>query len=365
MANDKDTNPNYWKEYNNLQHTKHALIEQYLGGWFPKLGSWSGRILYLDTHAGKGKHDSGKYGSPLIALKTLLEHSYKDTILKKCEVIFKFIELDEENCAFLKSEIEALGKLPKNIKTDVITGNCFEELEELVEYLKESGKNLAPAFIFVDPYGFKVPGDILKKLMEFPNVELFVNIIWRELSMAIAQAESKPGMAKTLDLVFDGNEWRSLIGQEFRVQADEAVKLLRTKFGANWATHIRMLGKNQAIRYLLLHLSNHDAGRDLMKYCMWKTCPGGDFYARSTDNPSQQFLIEDKPDLSSLKVWVTDKLKNSPKKWKSLLNDIRAEAWRDTHLNQAIRELRKEKIINGRKHDGVFAPKNNPELYLC
>jgi len=50
-----DPNKTYWDEYTNLQHTKHRLIHEYLNGWFPKLGSCCGRILYVDTHAGRGK----------------------------------------------------------------------------------------------------------------------------------------------------------------------------------------------------------------------------------------------------------------------------------------------------------------------
>jgi len=365
MANDKDTNPNYWKEYNNLQHTKHALIAQYLGGWFPKLGSWSGRILYLDTHAGRGKHQSGKHGSPLVALKTLLNHSFKNMILKKCEVLFTFIETDEENCAILESEIKALGQLPRNITTEVVPGNCFEALEELLGYLNESNKRLAPAFIFVDPYGFKVPGELLKRLMEFPRVELFINVIWRELGMAIAQKDKPPGMVKTLNLVFNGDSWKQLEELRFDEQADKYVNLLRDMIGAEWATYIRMLGPNSATRYLLLHLTNHDAGRDLMKDCMWKACPDGGFYARSTDNPSQQFLITQEPDLKPLEDWLITKLQSSPKRWTKLLDDIRYEVWRAPQLNTVVRKLKKEEKIAGRGYTGKFFPKQNPEIYLC
>jgi len=67
-----DTNPKYWKEYTNLQHVKHSLIRNYLNGWFPMLGSWAGRILYFDTHAGRGKHKGGQKGSPLVALDCVL-----------------------------------------------------------------------------------------------------------------------------------------------------------------------------------------------------------------------------------------------------------------------------------------------------
>lgn len=65
MASDTvDTNPNYWAEYTNLQQVKHDLIRNYLGGWFPKLGFWAGRVVYLDTHAGRGAYVSGQLGSP-------------------------------------------------------------------------------------------------------------------------------------------------------------------------------------------------------------------------------------------------------------------------------------------------------------
>jgi len=59
-----DNSPTYWDEYSNLQKVKHDLIREYLNGWFPKLGLWSGRIVYFDTHAGRGRHMSGQEGSP-------------------------------------------------------------------------------------------------------------------------------------------------------------------------------------------------------------------------------------------------------------------------------------------------------------
>ena len=49
------THDPYWRDYTNLQQAKHALIRRYLGGWFAKLGSWASRVLYIDTHAGRGK----------------------------------------------------------------------------------------------------------------------------------------------------------------------------------------------------------------------------------------------------------------------------------------------------------------------
>jgi three-Cys-motif partner protein len=359
----RDTNPDYWKDYKNLQKVKHELIEQYLSAWFPMLGTWSGRIVYVDTHAGRGRHVTGQYGSPLVAIKTLLGHKYRDLIFKKSEVVFTFIETDESNCESLESEIKDLGSLPEKIKAEVICSDCFDTLREIIHDLNKSSKKMAPAFVFVDPYGFKIPIDVLTDLMKFEGVELFVNVIWRELAMAIARDNNPSGMVETLSLIFGGDEWKKLKNLEFNDMADAAVTLLKNKIGARWSTYIRMLGPRGATRYILLHLSNHDAGRDLMKDCIWKVCPEGGHFARFTDNQGQQELITIEPDLRPLEKWVLTKLKKRPCKWQDLINDVRPEIWRTKHLNDVIRGLRQKRIINGRGAEKFF-PSHNPELYL-
>lgn len=110
-----DPNPGYWEEYGPFQRVKHDLIRCYLNGWFPKLGTWAGRVLYVDTHAGRGRHVSGEPGSPLIALKTFLEHSYRNELLKKSEFRFLLIERDPANLDELGRELAALGTLPNRV----------------------------------------------------------------------------------------------------------------------------------------------------------------------------------------------------------------------------------------------------------
>ena len=62
MTRRSDPNPAYWEQYGPFQHVKHELIRCYLNGWFPKLGTWAGRVLYVDTHAGRGRYESGDPG---------------------------------------------------------------------------------------------------------------------------------------------------------------------------------------------------------------------------------------------------------------------------------------------------------------
>ena len=320
----------------------------------------------MDTHAGRGKHVSGELGSPLVALKTLLEHFYRDELLKKSEFRFLFIERDPANLDELTKELAALGTLPTGVHVDRTAADAFQTLSEGVDRLRHEGKKLAPAFVFVDPYGFKIPAQLLADLMAAGRVELFINVIWRELDMAVSQRpDAGTAMADTLDAIFGGNRWRTGIDSEdVDERLDQAVRLLANRVGAKWWTYIRMVTGGSATRYLLLHLTNHDKGRDLIKDCVWSICPDGGYYARKSDDFSQPMLIQPEPDLRPLREWVLARVRVRPYRWTELEEAIRAELWRTTHLNQMIRELRREDTIVAEGFSGKFSAKANPLLRL-
>jgi len=355
----------YWDRYGNPQRVKHDLIRHYLNGWLPKLIlGGARRVVYFDTHAGRGRHRHGQLGSPLVALTTLLDHSCRERLLEHSEVRFIFIEENEDNLRELKEELGAQGALPRNIHVQMACRDCFKLLEGVVSSLK-GGQRLAPSFVFCDPYGFSIPGATLRRLMGFPRVELFVNVMWREIDMAIKQ-RAKPGMAKRLDTLFDGPEWRqAIVSPDHDERAEQCVQLLRRQTGAKWPTYIRMLGKNDVTRNFLLHLTNHDAGRELMKECMWKACPDGGYYARKTDNPRQQYLITPQPDLEPLRRWVEARLSEKPRRWQDLVDEVRAQIWLAKHVNKVVKNMYyKEGAIIAEDYQGRFANKNNPQLRL-
>ena len=163
----KDVNESYWKNYNQLQHVKHQLLQKYLGAWFPILSSWHGRVLYVDCNAGRGRHEQGQPGSPILALETLLNHNRRDTILKTTEVSFVFFENDVNNYRQLQQEITALGRLPKNMSVFAYDQDYAVILTQRIQGLRASSQSLAPSFIFVDPFGFSLSMNLLNDLLEF------------------------------------------------------------------------------------------------------------------------------------------------------------------------------------------------------
>lgn len=357
----RDASPQYWNEYTNIQKVKHDLIREYLKGWFPKVGFTSERLIYLDTHAGRGRHAQGELGSPLIAMRTILEHGASARILQRCKVHMRFIERDEENHKALLSE---LSSIPQHPQVDVRgrSGDCYKVLGRICDWLEDGhGQKWAPAFVFVDPYGFKIPADDLRRLLKFRGTELFVNVMWRELDMAIQQGPDSP-LAPTLDSVFGSNSWNQLVGMEgLENRAERCVELLRDGYGAKWATSFRMLGGNGRTRYILLHLSNHQQGRDLMKHSMWKVCPHGGFYARKSDSSAQELLIEPVPNLEPLDLWILERCAN-PRRWSELTASLRETLWLERHLTERIKALAKAGRLTAVDGSRRLLKKQNPLL---
>lgn len=354
----------YWDEYSNLQHTKHKIIREYLNGWFPKLGFWAGKILYLDTHAGRGKHSTGEEGSPLVALRTLLEHRARDRILQKSEVNFVFIERDEENYRRLEKELSIIKYPTHKIKIKIIKYDSFKFLNNLCTQLDQQSGQLDPCFMFIDPYGFKIPCELLRQIMQHQRSELLVTIMWRELDMSIMNESKGQGLITTLNEIFGCKDWQNIASiHTSDMRAEAAVRLLRKQIGAKWGTYIKMMD-NGRTRYLLLHLTNHDDGRDLIKNVLWNCCPEGGWFARKSDDPKQYRLFNPEPDLCSLHNWVVDKLKSKDYTWNELAELVREEIWLPKHLWQIVRELRKDGRIEPLNFEGRFSQKSNPTLRL-
>jgi hypothetical protein len=139
--------------------------------------------------------------------------------------------------------------------------------------------------------------------------------------------------------------------------------MFRQMTGARWGTFLRMLD-NQRVRYFLLHLTKHAAGRDLMKECMWKACPDGGFYASKSDSPNRAILIQPEPDFRPLHEWVVARLSTGPKRWRDLTEEIREELWLGKHLNEVIQSMKKVGEIVPEQYSGRFALTNNPLLRL-
>ena len=128
------------------------VLEHYMGAWLPILTSWNGRILVIDAFAGPGEYSGGEAGSPVIALRALMNHRARNQILS--EVKYLFIEKEPERCEHLAHVLSGLdSELPSNCTYTVINATFDETLTDVLDNIEEQRTSLAPAFVMIDPFG--------------------------------------------------------------------------------------------------------------------------------------------------------------------------------------------------------------------
>jgi three-Cys-motif partner protein len=353
------TDDNYWADYDGLQNAKHQILNSYLNGWLPKLSSWQGRVLYVDCHAGRGRHATGHAGSPILALNLLLNHNYRSQILATTEVGFIFFEIDQTNYSYLCKEIQALGQLPTNVAVNVYQNDYETELRKVIAGLRSASSNLAPTFAFVDPYGFTIPMDLLNELLSFPACELLINFMFRYVDMAI----QLPNQANNMDRLFGCPQWRSLtvIGDSDQ-RAKEMIDLYSRQLKAKYVTHMYMRGSNRALKYVLFHATNHKSGRQLMKQAIWSVTPDGSFTAYERNSPNQPVLIQLQPDLQPLNDALWKQYAGQQVRMDEIYDWLLGEVYLEKHLHKLLRGYRNQGIVQVSGYTGRFAFGKNPLL---
>lgn len=102
---------------------KHDILRAYLSAWLPMLSRWHGRVLYIDGFAGPGEYTGGETGSPIIAVRALLDHGFFPRM--SGEFVFLFIEKGPARLAYLRDVAlpNHVGTPPANVRIQCIEGD--------------------------------------------------------------------------------------------------------------------------------------------------------------------------------------------------------------------------------------------------
>lgn len=296
------TKTTFWKQE---PHTaaKHALLQRYLGGWFPILSRHNGRILFFDGFAGPGRYEGGEPGSPVIALETLLDHGYGPN-MKHREFMFLFNEGDRKRCEQLRDVVNELMESrkpwPENISVAVEHGDFETTAEGLLTHLEEQKKKLAPTFAFVDPFGISgLPIELLGRLLNFDKCEVFVFFSFN----AINRFATAGNIDERLTELFGTDRFKEVRGLE----RSERKKLLHDLYQEQltnvckfpYVQSFEMITNDGHTGNYLFFGTRNVAGLRVMKEAMWKVDPGGTFQF-SDRLAGQDVLFVDEPDTTPL-----------------------------------------------------------------
>jgi three-Cys-motif partner protein len=360
----RDPHEDYWQDYGGLKHAKHQMLGKYLDRWYPILASWRGRILYVDCHAGRGRYGTGHEGSPILAIRRLLNHASRDAILANTEVLFIFFEKDEANYQRLQAEIHHLGPLPSAIKWDAFQDDYQARLQEVIANLRREDTRPIPTFAFVDPFGFKLSMEFLNQLLTFSQCEILINFMYMGVDKAIHDTVERPSQAKydNLDELFGTRDWESLTKgnkPDPKERARAAVKLFADHLQAGFVSHMYMKAKNNVLKYALLHATNHPRGREVMKEVLWSITPDGSFTAVEKNRPEQLVLVTPEPDLDPLKDRLWECFAGQEVYVEDLYKWLVGELYCKRHLHAVLNDYHERGVV---EFIGARAYTQNPLL---
>lgn len=279
------------------RHTvaKHHILEKYLAAWFPILGSSHGRVVYIDGFAGPGVYKGGEWGSPVKALEVAVSHPQRSRFN---EIIFWFIENDQARCDMLKNVLKEKFPDIKNnakdlIKYEVARGEFAKSVEVALDGIEANGENLAPTFVFLDPFGFaQMPMKIVRRLLAYPRCELMATFMEGFINRFHARSEN------ALNELYGSDDWKEIGSTD--VKADITyVDMYKQKLkdaGAKYVRTFQMSGSGGNVIYHLVYATKHIKGIKAAKTAMWAVSRDGEYAFSDRTDPQQKVLIDYKED---------------------------------------------------------------------
>jgi three-Cys-motif partner protein len=256
-------------------------------------------VLYIDGFAGPGQYTSGEPGSPIIALDVAINHSFPIS----AEVVFLFVEADDERAAHLE-EVLAEKSLPPNFKYRVFNSKFAEVIPEVLDYIEEQRRRLAPAFVFVDPFGYShTPFEIIKRLLQNRRCEVLITFMYQFINRFV----SDQTQWDHLDSLYGTSQWREVLTVEDAAERKAILhgvyqSQLEQGAGGKYVLPFEMEDPSGQTEYFLFFCTNSLTGFSKMKQAMWAVDPTGNFRYAYARNPNQMRLFDTDPDFLSLRT---------------------------------------------------------------
>lgn len=312
---------------------KHEILRRYLDAWFPILAKNNQRIIYVDGFAGPGKYSKGEDGSPVIAINRAANHRIKIN----SEIVFVFIEKDTDRFKHLEGVLKQIN-MPANFKCSPIHGSFDETMTNILQPLEEQAKNLAPSFVFIDPFGIaQTPFSLIQKIMKNKRCEVLITFMYNSIDRCVTD---HPDTCTTL---FGGDKWKQIKDiqdSNKRIQAyhDYYKQQLEQVAGIKYVRSFKMTDEYDNHIYCLFFGTNNLLGLERMKDSMWAVDKTGRFKFSDNTDPNQTTLFGVEPDYDMLKKMVLTEFKGKKTKMKDLEEFVLVKTpFKKTgHLKRAI-----------------------------
>jgi len=287
------------EELKEVSIAKHRILSNYFPTWATILGQHP-NLVYVDCFAGAGKYNENEPGSPLIIFK--LGRDLINTKKVK-NLLLIFIEKNKKNAELLQRILDATANSKEGIDYYVYS----EDAENITDKLLDAIPTNWPAFFFIDPYGHPLSFPTIRKILEHPRREVFLNLMWFSINRDLNNPKEK----EPLNKMFGHSSWQnqSFITEKGDVRENYFLKYVESEIGARFPIHFKIIfgpddkvkGYNRT-KYYLIHFSNHEKAALTMKQIMHKLGDEEGTFDYSASR--QEVLFTRTPQISQLKEYL-------------------------------------------------------------
>ena len=323
---------------------KHLLLKRYLDAWVPILshGGFQ-KAVYIDGFAGPGRYEGGEEGSPLVAMRAVLEQKAP----VKTVFWMHLIELSADRADRLEHELTRLHdsyRRPSSIRFRVHRSS-FQDAYDVVRQDLGSQSANVPTCAFLDPFGWSgLPYTIVENLLSRPSTEVFINFMFEEINRFLSHRDQ----IANFDCLFGSEVWRSCLS----LAGQPRNACLRTTYeaslrkNAKYVRYFEMRNARDATDYFLFFATNRLEGMKKMKAAMWASDQLGEFRFSDATDPSQAVLF-DEPNYRPLRDEVFKRFRGQTVRVEDLESFLIQEtAFRETHLRkQVLTPFENERLI--------------------
>lgn len=297
---------------------KLEIIGRYLYLWFTIVGSnpKNRRLVYIDGFAGPGRYTNTDKSSPLVALKAAKNalNTFPGKF-RETEFCFLFVE---KNPNFAESLQEAISATHWPSQFKWVVENCsFEEkVGGILEDFRREGKQLAPTFAFIDPFGATgLPFKVIAEILRHSTCEVLLNLDSDGIGRLVT-AQTIEKNQTHLDQLFGDSSWRTELDPRLPMTRLSshilALYKKRLRSVAPYVFPFAMNSREGQLNYHLVFASQHYLGLEKMKEAM-KAVDQTGTYSFSDDTVGQELLLFDF---------------NAPAVWAEKMQQVLGGKWR-------------------------------------
>lgn len=254
-----------------VDHTaaKHDIYRRYLERWFPILLAGANAypaVTYAEGFAGPGIYAGGEPGSPVIALRALVDTVPADKGIAR----FVFVDDDQRCVDMLRQQLTAAFPLrPRSYEAmpaiPIERGTCAEKLEAALDAARAWGK---PIFANLDSWGnAPVPFALLERIAANVSSEVIVTLQPQHFIRFVTN------LGESADEVFGGDPaWRAIRGMSPEVKSRHILTCYRQALkaaGFPYLLDFELVDTRGQVLYLVFG-TGHERGVQKMKQSLWE-----------------------------------------------------------------------------------------------